>query len=371
MGKEHNQAIRMRDLGYASLITHHPSLLRRLLRPLAAAYGAVVCLRRWLYETGWFTRRRLPCRVVSVGNLTVGGTGKTPVVIALAEWLRSRGLRIAVLSRGYGRLTREEFVLVSDGKHVAAGPKEAGDEPYLIAKRCPGVIVAVGADRFRLGRWVLERFPLDYVLLDDGFQHLALHRDVDLLLVDATDAEGLGALLPAGRLREPVAAAARADAVLLTRVDRTDADRPASPLGETNLRRPPFSIQFMPDCLVHVGRGSAAGLDQVKGRHVLAISGIGNPGSFRRILSQLDVSVQRELRFSDHHVYTEADIERIRACFQASGSEVMLTTEKDAGKLQPLVRGDEPLWAVRLRTEFIDRKEELQRLIFGADATIR
>jgi tetraacyldisaccharide 4'-kinase len=351
-------------------LAHHSSLLQRALLPLAAAYGGVVCLRRWLYETGWFSRRRLPCRVVSIGNLTVGGTGKTPVVIALAEWMRSRGLRLAVLSRGYGRLTRDEFLLVSDGRQVLAGPREAGDEPYLIAKRCPGAIVAVGADRFRLGGWVLDRFPLDCVLLDDGFQHLALQRDVDLLLVDATDPEGLGALLPAGRLREPVTAAARADAVLITRVGRTDADRLSMLLNGIRLRRPPFSVQFMPDCLVHVGRGTATGLDQVKGRRVLAISGIGNPESFRGLLSQLDVSIHMELRFADHHAYTEGDIKRIRASFHSSGSDVMLTTEKDAGKLESFVRGDEPFWAVRLRTEFVDRSEELQRLILGAGSII-
>ncbi|MGH7167361.1 MAG: tetraacyldisaccharide 4'-kinase, partial [Nitrospiraceae bacterium] len=147
--------------------------LRWPLRALAWPYGLAVRARTALYERGWLARRRLPCRVVSVGNLTVGGTGKTPVVISIAEWLLARGKRVGVLSRGYRRRSRAPQLLVSDGRTILEGPADAGDEPYLIAWRCPGAVVAVGADRYRLGRWVLERFPIDCFVLDDGFQHLA------------------------------------------------------------------------------------------------------------------------------------------------------------------------------------------------------
>ena len=172
-----------------------------------------------LYRRQWLRAKILARPVISVGNLTVGGTGKTPVVIFLTEWLLAKGKRVAVLSRGYGRRSSSVQQLVSDGERVLVTSDDAGDEPYLIARRCPQAIVAVGADRFRLGQWVLERFPVDYFVLDDGFQHLSLHRTIDLLLLDATDIAGIQALLPVGRLREPLAAAARASAILFTRVE--------------------------------------------------------------------------------------------------------------------------------------------------------
>src|SRR5262249_6696242 len=163
--------------------------------------------------------RRLPVPVLSIGNLTLGGTGKTPVVIVLTEWLLAQGKRVAILSRGYRRTSTDLRLLVSDGERLLVGPNEAGDEPFLIAQRCPKAIVAVGADRYQLGEWVLHRFPVDCLVLDDGFQHLGLYRDVNLLLVDATDVEGLAAVVPAGRLREPLQAAARATAIIVTRAD--------------------------------------------------------------------------------------------------------------------------------------------------------
>ncbi len=170
----------------------------------AIPYGVVARLRALLYDRGWFAQRKLPVSVLSVGNLTLGGTGKTPVVIVLVDWLLAQGKRVAILSRGYRRTSTDPYLLVSDGERLLVSPQEAGDEPFLMAQRCPKAIVAVGADRYELGDWVLNRFPVDCLVLDDGFQHLGLYRDVNLLLVDATDAEGLAALVPSGRLREPL-----------------------------------------------------------------------------------------------------------------------------------------------------------------------
>jgi tetraacyldisaccharide 4'-kinase len=175
-----------------------------------------VRLRVYAYEHGWLARRRLPVPVISIGNLTVGGTGKTPLVIQITEWLLKAGKRVAVLSRGYRRTSREPLLFVSDGARIIATAEEAGDEPFLIAQRCPEAIVAVGADRYRLARRVLETCGVDCIVLDDGFQHLAVHRDINLLLVDATDVDGLEGLLPAGRLREPMTAAKRATGVIVT-----------------------------------------------------------------------------------------------------------------------------------------------------------
>ena len=156
-------------------LSDDPALIRSF-RWLAWPYEWAARFRALLYRRQWLHTKILARPVISVGNLTVGGTGKTPVVIFLTEWLLAQGKRVAVLSRGYGRRSSSPQLLVSDGERVLVTSDDAGDEPYLIARRCPQAIVAVGADRFRLGQWVLERFPVDYFVLDDGFQHLSLHR---------------------------------------------------------------------------------------------------------------------------------------------------------------------------------------------------
>ncbi len=331
----------------------------------ALPYGLASRLRAALYRWGWLATRRLPCRVVSVGNLTVGGTGKTPVVIYLAEWLLSQGRRVGVLSRGYRRRSRASQLLVSDGRRLLAGPSEAGDEPYLIAKRCPRAVVAVGADRYALGRWVLERFPIDCFLLDDGFQHVALHRDVDLLLIDATDRTGLAAMFPVGRLREPLSAAARATAVLLTRVDEAGVSNGMLAQLQHTLPtgREPIQVVFRPEGFLHAVTGRLVGAGRFRAKAVVAFSGIGNARSFRNLLAGLDLTVRDEIIFPDHHDYTVSDLERIRQRAKEAGAEVLVTTEKDAGKITALLQPDDACWAVRLQTEILDGRERLERLL--------
>ena len=188
--------------------------------PLASLYGVAMTARAALYARGLLTQHVLPCRVISIGNLTVGGTGKTPVVIALASALRDRGRRVGVVSRGYKRSGVEAIVEVSDGQTVRSNPNETGDEPLLIAQRCPGVPVAVGADRPSVGRYLTRRHHLDTLIMDDGYQHLALWRGTNILVLDAGVPFGNGWLLPRGRLREPLSAMARATAVLVTRASQ-------------------------------------------------------------------------------------------------------------------------------------------------------
>lgn len=335
----------------------------------AFPYGLVSCLRAALYRQGWFASRRLPCRVVSVGNLTMGGTGKTPVVIYLAEWLLSQGKCVGVLSRGYGRQSRASPLLVSDGQRLLADPAEAGDEPYLIAKRCPRAIVAVGADRYELGRWVLERFPIDCFLLDDGFQHLALHRDVNLLLIDATDCAGLAAMFPVGRLREPLTAAARASAVLLTRVDQAGASNGVlTQLHQVSpALREPIQVSFRPEGFVHAMTSQLIGVDHVLAKTAVAFSGIGNARSFRTLLAGMGLNVLDEIVFPDHHTYTASDLDQVRQRAAQVGAELLVTTEKDLGKIVPFLVPADQCWALRLRTDIFDGRERLERLLFPGD----
>ena len=335
------------------------------LRWVGYPYELAARVRLWGYDRGWFRTHRLPRPVISIGNLTVGGTGKTPVVMHVVDRLLAQGKRVAILSRGYRRRSKAPQLLVSDGRQVLVGPEEAGDEPYLMARRCPQAIVAVGADRYALGQWVLNRLPVDCFVLDDGFQHVQLHRDVNLLLVDATDPAGLRAALPVGRLREPLSAAARASAVLLTRVDREQA-------GDQIWRRllracptlpPPVCVGFPAEDFRRVGRDEQRPLEAFHGRSAVVFSGIGNAGSFHALVAKLGITVIETLAFPDHVHYTHAMMETIRARAAAGSVDLLVTTEKDADKVAPFLNAADDCWAVRLRTQIVSGQERLERLL--------
>jgi tetraacyldisaccharide 4'-kinase len=307
-----------------------------------------------------------------VGNLTVGGTGKTPIVILLAQWLQAEGQRVAVLSRGYKRTNGAVHLLVSDGTTILAGPSEAGDEPFLIARRCPKAIVAVGADRAALGRWVLAQHAVDCMILDDGFQHLALRRDVDLVLLDATDAAGLDAMVPAGRLREPLRGLERATAVVVTRADSKEEVEAIN--GRLRAAGLPcgavIEVVFKPESCVSVQAEENQPLEWCRRKKTWLVSGIGNSESFRRSALSVGVEVVGETVFHDHHRYQADDVRRIRGAVQASGADIVLTTEKDAGKLPSFLKPEDPWWALRVRADIIRGEERLRNLVLGCPAKV-
>jgi tetraacyldisaccharide 4'-kinase len=333
----------------------------------AIPYGVVARLRAFLYDWGWFDQRRLPVPVLSVGNLTMGGTGKTPAVILLVDWLLAQGKRVAILSRGYRRTSTAQYVMVSDGERLLVDASEAGDEPFMMAQRCPKAIVAVGADRYELGDWVLSRFPIDCLVLDDGFQHLGLYRDVNLLLVDATDAEGLAALTPAGRLREPLRAAARATAIVITRADVPAQVTEVCRRLKATLGFMPDPIQavFRPESLVSVMTGISQPLSWSKGKTALLCSGVGHAGSFRSLVEGIGIKILDEVVHPDHHVYTSQDVEGLKAKAAELRAELVVTTEKDACKLAALLLPTDSWWAVRLTTNVIAGEDRLRRLVLG------
>lgn len=334
---------------------------------VAWLYGLIIRFRLWCYRNGWLATTRLPCRVVSVGNLTVGGTGKTPIVILLTERLLAKGQRVAILSRGYKRTSKAPRLLVSDGSRILVGPLDAGDEPFLMAQRCPRAIVAVGADRVALGQWVLEQHPVDCIVLDDGFQHRALHRDVDLVLLDATDAAGLDALLPAGRLREPLKELDRASAILITRADsRQDVEtihRRLRTIGRP--REDAIEVVFRPESFLAIVSREQQPVGWGRTKTAWLVSGIGNSASFCRSAESMGIEILGETAFEDHYDYQYNDIEKIRADLQAAGGEIVLTTEKDGGKLSPLLLPSDPWWMLRLGTEVVQGNDRLHRLIDG------
>jgi tetraacyldisaccharide 4'-kinase len=333
----------------------------------AIPYGVVARLRVFLYDWGWFDQRRLPVPVLSVGNLTMGGTGKTPAVILLVDWLLAQGKRVAILSRGYRRTSTAQYLMVSDGERLLVDASEAGDEPFMMAQRCPKAIVAVGADRYELGDWVLSRFPIDCLVLDDGFQHLGLYRDVNLLLVDATDAEGLAAMTPAGRLREPLRAAARATAIVITRADVPAQVTEVCRKLKATLGFMPDPIQavFRPESLVSVMTGTSEPLSWSKGKTALLCSGVGHAGSFRSLVERIGMKIVGEVVHPDHHAYTSQDVERLKARAVELRAELVVTTEKDACKLAALLQPTDSWWAVRLTTNVTAGEDRLRRLVLG------
>lgn len=310
-----------------------PSFLFVFLFALSAPYAAIVCLRNILYDCGLLPSRRLACPVISVGNLAVGGTGKTPLVMMLAGMLQTVGYKPAIISRGYGRTAGAKIAVVSDGCNLLLSPREAGDEPYLMAKALPGVPVVVGACRFQAGKTALEQIGANILILDDAFQHRALYRDVNIVLLDAERPLGNGRLLPCGILRESPSSLRRADIVVMT--------------GGSDPRGPELSfiglgLPFEVPQLFHAAhqaraildaRGMELPLDLLRGKRVYAFAGIGKPLSFRRTIEGLGAIVTGFAIFADHHRFEASELALISEQAAQTGADIILTTEKDAVRL--------------------------------------
>jgi len=333
--------------------------------PLSYLYGLGMLTRERLYAMGLFEQRALPVKVISIGNLSVGGTGKTPVVIALANALREKGRRAGVISRGYKRRADEEVFEVSDGKSVRSNPEKSGDEPFLIAQRCPEVPVAVGGNRYAAGRYLLDRFGVDTLILDDGFQHLALKRTVDVLLLDATAPFGNGYLLPRGRLRERLSALGRATLLVVTRSGQArDLQSVRKAIRRVAPGTPLCVTDFIATALERIGVCGSEGPHALKGQRVVALSGIGNPDAFQRLLEGLGAVVVHHCLFPDHHAYSLQDVRRVTKAAGDLQADRILTTEKDAVKLRRLEGIDQAgMWAVRIDVEWKEGWEEWTRLV--------
>ena len=321
--------------------------VRPALAPFAALYGVGVFLR--LSAVRRRPKASLPGFVVSIGNVTVGGTGKTPAACLIAEWGLREGYRVAVLSRGYRGRYREEVLVVSDGYEVKAGPLEAGDEPYLMAKRLPGVPVLVSKKRRLAGARARARFGTNFFILDDGFQHLNLARDLDLVLIDATDPFGNGHLLPWGPLREPVRQLERADAFIITRLQEVGS---RSDLSLRLHRRFPSKAVFYgrhtPAELVFPYGGETQGPDFLKGKRAIAFAGIGRPHAFRDTLLGLGAELLLFREFRDHHRFRRQEIQALIRERERLGADYLLTTEKDWVRVEGLGLHDPQLAYLRI-----------------------
>jgi tetraacyldisaccharide 4'-kinase len=299
---------------------------------LSAVYGRVARLRRSWYQQRPHARRRLDCPVISVGNLVVGGSGKTPVVEALARMLHDMGERPAILSRGYARRSKDDGVVVaSDLERVLEPVERSGDEPQMLARALPGTPVLVSPDRYLAGRLAEQRFGCTVCILDDGFQHLQLARTIDILLVSPGDLDER--VLPSGRLREGLDAARAADAAIVSGTSEETA-RVSATLGIATA----FRMETTFGALRPLGEGEAP---VPAGARVVAVAGIARPDRFFRAVRAQGWNVVAELRYADHHWYTPKDLAEINNVAQESRARAVVTTEKDAVRV-----GEQAWWAV-------------------------
>jgi len=323
------------------------------LHAISSIYGLGVRARLFLYGAGLFKGSRLPCKVISVGNITLGGTGKTPTVEYIARLFKEEGMGVVLLSRGYGGRMRGKFGVVSDGNRPLLSLREAGDEPYMLAQRLEGIPIIVGRRRDLSGRYAFDHFHPHVAILDDGFQHLAVKRDVDILLVDSQIGFGNGYLFPRGPLREPLAQLNRGHLFIMTKVEDLDAcgeleERIRSHKRDAII----FHSTYAPDYLIDLKTDNRVPLGYVKGRPIAALSGIANPAYFRRLLELAGAKVKQEIVLPDHHVYSRRDIPTIRRALHKA--ECVVTTEKDAVKLSDMAEGNFPIMSLSISLKIIE-----------------
>jgi tetraacyldisaccharide 4'-kinase len=334
-----------------------------VLPPLSLLYGAVTRTRLSLYRRGTFQTTKLDRPVISIGNITTGGTGKTPLVEHVARMLAAQGKKVCILTRGYGRKDPHLQVIVSDGYGVLATPSEAGDEPYLLATKLKGLAAVISsADRIAAGHEAIKDFGTDCFVLDDGFQHLRLARDLNLVTIDATNPWGGGRLLPHGRLRESIEGLSRADCVVLTRCDQVDG---VAGMREEITRltsgRPIFESSMR---IVRVTPLKNGGEALVPPARVAAFCAVGNPSSFFGNLRQAGYELAVEKAFPDHHVYSQDEIDAIIRLAKDAGADCLITTAKDAVKLRAL-SFSMPCYVVEIEIA-IDDAEGFARVVANA-----
>jgi tetraacyldisaccharide 4'-kinase len=296
--------------------------------PLSGIYAYCQKLRALLYKIGIFRTNKLPRPVISVGNITVGGTGKTPVTAYIARFLLEQNFRVAILSRGYGGSLEGETFVVSDGHSVMLSAAECGDEPYLLASTIPGLMVVIGTDRYATGMLAMKQLSPDIFIMDDGFQHLRLHRDLNILLLDYVLPFGNGLTLPAGLLREPEAAALRADIIIHTRCPE-GVKLQYQLLGKPNI----IAHHFLQNLEPFLG-GSSILLHELTGKRILAFAAIAEPLSFFEGLQNHGLQLVHKIAFSDHSPYTVEKQHEILAAVRSESIDYLITTAKDAVKLE-------------------------------------
>lgn len=345
-----------------------------LLQVFAYIYGILLNLKLAGYNCGIFSKKKLDCYVISLGNITVGGTGKTPTAQRLAKAIRDLGYKVVILNRGYRAKWQGEIGVVSDGSQLKMDAATAGDEAFMLAKHLPSVPVLIGPERAKTGQYAVEHFGAQVAILDDGYQHWQLERDLDVVLIDAVNVFGNGHILPRGTLREPLSHLKRADVCLLTKVDQAErgsiayikkkiAEYGHNPIVVESIHQPQACVELSEWVKNIASEGMP--IDTIRGRKVIALSAIGNPASFEQTLANAGADVIESFRFPDHHEYTLEEIQDAVTQAVRQGAEAIVTTEKDAVKLPKLDEKDKllPIYVVTVEVVMQDGGEEIGRLL--------
>jgi tetraacyldisaccharide 4'-kinase len=351
--------------------------LASALYTISLLYGAGQRLRQLGYRKKIIPARKLPCRVICVGNLAVGGTGKTPMTMYVAEKIKRFGYQPAIVSRGYRGEAQNRGGVVSDGRSLFMGPEQAGDEPYLIAARLKDVPVIVGKDRFAAGMLALNKFQPDVLVLDDGFQHLRLKRDVDLVLLDHLHSFGNMHLLPRGILREPISALARATACIFTRYRADGAGSAASSIERIKKHSPQlpvFKSTYVPYCYTirsgaqisiaeNTDCSSPEAAKRLNGEKTFGFSGIARNQDFQDTVKNIGFKIAGFIEFADHHRYTAHDINHILAAAEKANVRCLITTEKDLVRIPPENPFHLDLVIVGVRVSFGDGEQNFMAFL--------
>lgn len=338
-------------------------------------YRQLVNLKLWGYKAGLFKRKHLSCYVISLGNITVGGTGKTPTAQYLAAAIRDMGYRVVILNRGYRAKWRGDVGIVSDGQKLYMDATEAGDEAFMLAKHLPEVPVLIGAERSLTGQYAIEHFGAEVAILDDGYQHWQLARDMDILLVDAVNVFGNGYMLPRGTLREPVSHIERADVCLLTKVDQAvgvSREHIKNTIRKYNEKALIMESIHQPRRFVDLKdwhrdiAGEGVDIKTLEGKRVMAVSAIGNPMSFEQTLFDIGAKIVESLRFPDHHEYTTKELQDVLDQAISLGAEAIVITEKDAVKIPLTIieaKVPIPVFVICVEVTFQEGAKEFQDML--------
>ena len=337
-----------------------------LLFILSLFYGGLVKIRSAAYQGGIIKSKRLPCKVISIGNIAAGGTGKTPMTLYMAELIKRLGYEVVVISRGYKGDLEKTGGIVSNGKTVLMGPEKAGDEPFMLAGRLKNIPVIVGKDRFEAGMLALRKFNPDVIVLDDAFQHLKLKRDINLVLLDAKRPFGISHLLPRGILREPPSSLLRSDAIILTRfgcASESALENSLAGLKEFIQSKPVFKTSHAPYAYI-VKKGNRAhfeaiskssflyDFDFLKERRVFAFAGIARNDDFLHTVESFKCDITGFLGFEDHHRYSDGDLVKILSLAEKANVEYLVTTEKDYPRIAHRVKWPVDLLVVGVEISF-------------------
>jgi tetraacyldisaccharide 4'-kinase len=335
------------------------------LAALSLGYRGALRIRELAYRAGILRTGRLPCPVVSVGNLTLGGSGKTPTVELVVRTLQELGAVPAVVSRGYGRVTRGVH-LVADREGTRAEARAAGDEPLLLAERLPGVTVVVGENRYEAGRLAVEQHGATALVLDDGFQHRSLAKDLEVVVVQGRVPWGNARVFPRGTLREPLTALGRAHVVVVTNPAGPEAvEQVTATVRRFNASAAVIPGAYQLETALETQTGRRMRIAELAGRRLLAFAGLGSPQSFADTLDGAGIRRAALVEFPDHHWFTRSDLEELVRDARAAGAQGLVTTEKDWVRLRSLPAPPLPLWVLPIRLALASGHDVWHRLLAG------